>query len=83
MKIRNKLGLTVCVLIVWAAVMRIVDLYYSPVTGTLSANTLNGSNTDYAMAKFIQDGGAGTIVMIASFLLILLIWWNPFYDKNK
>jgi hypothetical protein len=75
--------LTAIVVAIFHATNFITNLYYSPMTGTLTANTLNGDSNDYAIARFVQNGGLTAIFGIITVVAIVLIWWTPIFGKTN
>jgi len=82
MKLR--LILTGLVIAVWCIVNKLIDLYYSPMTGKITANALNGDSNDYAFAKFIQNGGLSDVTASFAVFIIIIIWLTKFFgNKNQ
>jgi hypothetical protein len=69
-----KFILSLVVLAFYALGLKLVDFFYSPITGTLSAQQVNDSTTDYALAKFVRDGHLQGSMLILTVLAIVLIW---------
>ena len=72
MKLRIILTGLALSLTVW--VNSIFSFFYSPITGVASAKALNGTVTDYGLAKFIQDGHFPTLVWSIFWLVVLFTW---------
>ena len=52
----------------------LLNLYYSPITSKLTANTFNDSVTDYTFARFVQNGGISMIITLSSLFFLAIIW---------
>ena len=75
--------LTVLVIVLDSIINKLFYLYYSPLAGSLTAQTLNDSNTSFAFAKFVQEGGISSLLTGISVIILLFIWMNPISKAAK
>lgn len=74
---------TFVITIIYIIICNIINLYYSPISGILTAQTLNGDSHNYALAKFVQTGGLNEIITVIFIFIAVLIWWKPIFGKAK
>lgn len=61
----------------------IYRLFYSPITGVATAQTVNDDVQSYALAKFIRDGGVENSIFYLTLFVLLLIWISPICNLFK
>lgn len=53
-------------------------MFYSPITGVATAQSLNeDSGTGYAFAKFVREGGFENLIIGSTLVVLALIWLIP------
>jgi hypothetical protein len=78
MKLRIILSAIVCVF--FYAASQLFSLYYSPITGVATAQSLNDDSNSYVMAKFIREGGVNSTIFYCALVILALIWISPFLN---
>lgn len=63
--------------------MKLINFYYSPLSGSSTALQLNDNIEGYSAAKFIRDGNLDNMVTGAFILSLIFIWINFFFPSNK
>lgn len=74
MKLKTCIVLTVLVTIVTVGVMSLFNFFYSPITGLVTVNALNGGVAEYGMARFVQNGHFGVMIQLVAAGLLAWIW---------
>jgi len=77
-----RIYLTISVLIVAAVAITFFDFFYSPITGTVTTNALNGGVAEYGMARFVQNGHFTKIIQLTAIGILSCIW-VPFIIHGK
>lgn len=57
----------------------IYNLFYSPIAGTMTAQTLNGGAVEYAAAKFLAEDGFNKLSLGILILIFFCVWTAPIY----
>ncbi len=61
----------------------LINFYYSPISGTATAQQLNDTIEAYTWAKFVRDGHLYSTLTFFCYLVIILIWVSWFYSNKQ
>lgn len=82
MQTRTRVILTIFILFFYCALLNLYQVVYSPITGALTAQTLNDSNADYVAAKLVRDGAVEAVARIILILVLAIVWLAGRNMKN-
>lgn len=74
---KAKIVITLILLIMFTSFLWVYHLFYSPISGVATAQSLNDSVDSYVWAKFIRDGGVETSSRTLLILAVLIVWVWP------
>ena len=69
--------------VVSVGTIKTYQFFYSPIAGVTTANSLNDNISNYAVAKFIRDGGVESLVFTAAAIVLLAIWVLSLKNKSN
>lgn len=71
--------LSLVVIGLWLTASEVFRLCYSPIAGAAVAKTVNGGTTEFATAKFVQEGGVQRLMNLGVAFVLVGIWFGPTY----
>lgn len=74
---KTRIILTIGIVLLDLAAMKVYGLVYSPVTGVATAAQFDDSVASYTAAKLIRDGGIESLIFWFCFAFLLAVWIRP------
>lgn len=80
MKTKTRIILSALIIALFIAASFLTHLFYSPLTGIATAQSLNDSVAAYGAAKLLRDGSLETALFFVPAVLIGWIWYGPIHS---
>lgn len=78
-----KIFLTVFLSVVFWFIYNVYSIYYSVLSGRLTASQLDDTSSSFVEAKIIRDGHVGTMITILYVAFLWLLWRRTILRKLK
>ena len=82
MKLKTCVIISTIVIVSAGSTVALFDFFYSPITGAVTVNALNGVAAEYGLARFVQNGHFGRLVQWLAAGVLAAVW-IPFIFRGS